>query len=179
MFGTAWAADPASDPAHAGPFYVEPEFWVAVAFVLFVAFMVWKARAAITGALDQRAETIRRQIDEAEKLRREAQDMLADYQRRQSEAYKEAEGIVAQARAEVERMKVKAQTELETAIKLRERQAMDRIAHAETQAAADVRNAAVETAIGATQTLLRERLAAGQGGELVDQAIAELPKRLH
>jgi F-type H+-transporting ATPase subunit b len=76
-------------------------------------------------------------------------------------------------------MKVKAQAELETAIKLRERQAMDRIAHAEAQATADVRNAAVEAAIGATQTLLRERLAAGQGGELVDQAIAELPRRLH
>jgi F-type H+-transporting ATPase subunit b len=179
MFGTAYAADPKGEPGHHEPFYREPEFWVAIAFVIFVGLMVWKARKAFTGPLDQRAETIRRQIDEAEKLRREAQDLLADYRHRQSEAYKEAEGIIAQAKAEAERMTVKAHADLETAIKLRERQALDRIAHVEAQAAADVRNAAVEAAIGATRQLLKERLAAGQGGELVDQAIAELPKRLH
>ncbi len=179
MFGTAYAADPKGGPGHHEPLLKTAEFWVAVAFVLFVALMVWKARKVVTDMLDQRADTIRKQIDEAETLRREAQDLLADYQRKQSEAYKEAEGIVAQARQEAERLKVKAQADLEAAIKVRERQAMDRIAHAEAQAAADVRNAAVEAAIAATQTLLRERLASGQGGELVDQAIAELPKRLH
>ncbi|MCW5747252.1 MAG: F0F1 ATP synthase subunit B [Alphaproteobacteria bacterium] len=179
MFGTAYAADPKGEVGHHGPFYAEAEFWVAIAFVIFVALMVWKARKVVTDMLDQRAEAIRKQIDEAETLRREAQDLLADYQRKQSEAYKVAEGIVAEAKAEADRMKVKAEADLETAIKQRERQAMDRIAHAEAQAMADVRNAAVEAAIGATQSLLRERLAAGQGGELVDQAIAELPKRLH
>jgi F-type H+-transporting ATPase subunit b len=179
MFGTAYAADPKGAPGHHEPFYRTPEFWVAVAFVIFVVLVVWKARGIVTGMLDQRAETIRKQIDEAETLRREAQDLLADYQRKQSEAYKEAEGIIAQARAEAERMKVKALADLEIAIKVRERQAMDRIAHAEAQAAADVRNAAVDAAIAATHALLKDRLAAGQGGELVDQAIAELPKRLH
>jgi F-type H+-transporting ATPase subunit b len=179
MFGTAFAADPKGAPGHHGPFYAEPEFWVAVAFVIFVALMVWKARKIVTDMLDQRAEAIRRQIDEAERLRREAQDLLADYQRRQADAYKEAEGIIAQARTEAERMKAKAHADLETAIKARERQALDRIAHAEAQAAGDVRNAAVEAAIDATRTLLRQRLASGQGGELIDQAIAELPKRLH
>ena len=179
MFGTAHAADPQGAPGHHEPLLQTAEFWVAIAFVIFVGLMVWKARKIVTDMLDQRADAIRKQIDEAETLRREAQDLLADYQRRQSEAYKEAEGIIAQARQEAERLKVKAQTELETAIKVRERQAIDRIAHAEAQAAADVRNAAVDAAIVATQTLLRERLAAGQGGELVDQAIAELPTRLH
>ncbi|HKU99717.1 MAG TPA: ATP F0F1 synthase subunit B [Vineibacter sp.] len=179
MFGTAYAADPKGDHGHKEPLLQSPEFWVAVAFVIFVALMVWKVRKTLTDMLDARADRIRKQIDEAETLRREAQDLLADYQRKQSEAYKEADGIIAQAKAEAERMKVKAEAELEAAIKLRERQALDRIAHAEAQAAADVRNAAVAAAISATRALMQERLAAGQGGELIDQAIAELPKRLH
>ena len=179
MFGTAYAADPKGEAGHHEPLLQQAAFWVAVAFVIFVALMVWKARKVVTDLLDQRADTIRKQIDEAETLRREAQDLLADYQRKQSEAYKEAEGIIAQAKQEAERLKVKAQADLEIAIKVRERQAMDRIGHAEAQAAADVRNAAVEAAIAATQALLKDRLASGQGGELVDQAIVELPKRLH
>jgi len=179
MFGSAYAADPKGEHGHHEPLLKSPEFWVAVAFVIFVALMVWKVRKTLTDMLDARADRIRKQIDEAETLRREAQDLLADYQRKQSEAYKEADGIIAQAKAEAERMKVKAEAELETAIKLRERQALDRIAHAEAQAAADVRNAAVAAAVNATRALMQERLAAGQGGELIDQAIAELPKRLH
>jgi F-type H+-transporting ATPase subunit b len=180
MFGTAYAADPKGEHGHhEEPMLQSAEFWVAVSFVIFVALMIWKVRKVVANLLDQRSETIRRQIDEAEKLRREAQDLLADYQRKQSEAYKEAEGIIAQAKAEAERMKVKAQADIEAAIKLRERQAVDRIAQAEAQASADVRNAAVDAAIGATQVLLRDRLASGQGGELVDRAIAELPQRLN
>ena len=179
MFGSAYAADPKGEHGHHEPLLKSPEFWVAVAFVIFVALMVWKVRKTLTDMLDARADRIRKQIDEAETLRREAQDLLADYQRKQSEAYKEADGIIAQAKAEAERMKVKAEAELETAIKLRERQALDRIAHAAAQAAADVRNAAVAAAVNATRALMQERLAAGQGGELIDQAIAELPKRLH
>ena len=179
MFGTAYAADPKGETGHHEPFYREPEFWVAIAFVIFVVLMVWKARKAFTDPLDQRAATIRKQIDDAETLRREAQAMLADYQKRQSEAYKEAEGIIAQAKAEAERMKVKAQAELETAIKLRERQALDRIAQAEAKAMAEVRSTAVDAAISATRTLLHERMQAGQGTELVDQAITDLPRRLN
>lgn len=177
MFGSAYAADPKG--GHHEPLLQSPEFWVAVAFVIFVALMVWKVRKTLTDMLDARADRIRKQIDEAETLRRDAQDLLADYQRKQSEAYKEADGIIAQAKAEVERMKIKAEAELEASIKQRERQALDRIAHAEAQATADVRNAAVTAAINATRALMQDRLAAGQGGELIDQAIAELPKRLH
>ncbi|QQS11262.1 MAG: F0F1 ATP synthase subunit B [Rhodospirillales bacterium] len=179
MFGTAYAADPKGAPGHHGPIYATPEFWVAVAFVIFVGLVVWKARAAIGAALDKRGETIRRQIEEAEKLRAEAQAMLTEYEAKRRDAVKEAEGIVAQARAEAERMKVRAQADLEASIKRSEKLALDRIAQAEAQATADVRNAAVTAAIGATGALLRERLAAGHGAELVDQAIAELPKRLH
>ncbi|MYH39134.1 MAG: hypothetical protein F4160_20310, partial [Rhodospirillaceae bacterium] len=61
-------------------------FWVLIAFVIFVAFMVWKARGAVTGALDARAESIRSEIEEAQRLREEAQGLLADYQRKQRDA---------------------------------------------------------------------------------------------
>ncbi|MGE3650864.1 MAG: F0F1 ATP synthase subunit B, partial [Reyranellaceae bacterium] len=76
-------------------------------------------------------------------------------------------------------LKARAEADLATPSKLRERQALDRIAQAEAKAMAEVRTAAVDTAISATRTLLQERMRSGQGTELVDQAIAELPRRLN
>lgn len=177
MIGTAWAAGEGAE--HALAFYLTPEFWVAVAFVIFMAIASKAAWKTITGMLDARTAAVTKQLADAQKLRDEAQAMLTEYQGKQLEAVKDAEGIVAQAKAEAERMKQKAQTDLEATIRLRERQAMDRIAQAEVQATADVRNAAVDAAIAATQMLLKERLESGQSANLVDQAIAELPQRLH
>src|SRR4051794_9296916 len=82
----------------------DPEFWVLVAFVLAIA-LVWKrGGAALTGALDERAARIRSELDEARKLREEAQQALAAYQRKQRDALKEAEQILAEAKAAAERL---------------------------------------------------------------------------
>lgn len=177
MIGSAWAAG-AGDAAK-GAFYTDPTFWVAVSFFLFFAIAGRQLWAGITQMLDQRAAQIAKQLDEAQKLRDDAQEVLAQYQRKQREASKEAEGILALARAEAERMKAKAQTDLDTAIRLREKQAMDRIAQAEAKALADVRNQAVDVALSATRQLLAEQTDPARAAALIDQAIAELPKRLH
>ncbi len=154
------------------------EFWVLVAFVLFVGFMVWKARKALVGGLDARAERIKAEIDEAQRLREEAQSLLADYQKKQREALGEAEAMVKQAQEESLRLKAKAETELAAALKRREQQALDRIAQAEAQALAEVRNLAADLAVAATRKLLIEKLDPAQAQALVSDAIAELPRRL-
>ncbi|MBL8664144.1 MAG: hypothetical protein JNM29_15020 [Candidatus Odyssella sp.] len=154
------------------------EFWVLVAFVLFVAFMVWKARKALVGGLDARAARIKAEIDEAQRLREEAQALLTDYQKKQREALGEAEAMVKQAEDEAKRLKARAETELAASLKRREQQALDRIAQAEAQALAEVRNLAADLAVAATQKILTEKLDPAKAQSLIGDAIAELPRRL-
>mgnify|MGYP001285167669 CR=1 FL=1 len=156
-----------------------PEFWVAVAFVIFVVLVYRKAKATIVGALDERAEKIRRELEEAQRLREEAQALLAQSQRRQREALKEAEAIIAHAREEAERLRRAAETDIEEQIRRREAQAMDKIAQAEAAALQQVRDMTVDIAIDATRRILSERLDDKQSAALVDDAIRELPQNLH
>ena len=176
MIGSAWAAGP--DGA-GGSVFSDPTFWVAVSFVIFLALAGKAAWKAITGMLDQRAVAITKQLDDAMKLRAEAEATLAEYKMKRDAAEGEAKGILALATAEAASLKVRAESDLANTIKLRERQALDRIAQAEAKAMAEVRSTAVDAAISATRTLLHERMQAGQGTELVDQAITDLPRRLN
>lgn len=178
MIGTALAATEEA-AAHAGPFYAQAEFWVAVAFVLVVGALSRPALRAITAALDVRADKIRGRLEEAQRLREEAQEMLATYQRRQRDALQEAEEILSHAKAEAARMREKAGTQLEESLKRREQQALERIAQAEAKATAEVRAMTVDIAIAATQNLIRENLTKKQAAALIEGAIKELPEKLH
>jgi len=176
MIGSAWAAGPGGT---GGSIFSDPTFWVAVSFVIFLALAGKAAWKGITGMLDKRAVAITKQLDDAIKLRAEAEATLAEYKMKRDAAESEAKGIIALATAEAASLKTRAETELANTIKLRERQALDRIAQAEAKAMAEVRATAVDAAISATRTLLEDRMKAGQGTELVDQAIADLPRRLN
>lgn len=155
------------------------EFWVAVAFAIFVVLTFKPARRALTGALDGRIAKIREEIEEAQRLREEAQTILASYQRRQREAVQEAEKIIAHAREEAERTRARAETELEASIKRREQQATEKIAQAEAAALDDIRDRAVDLAISATAKLLEKKLAGKAGEKPVSDAISGLSDKLH
>lgn len=156
-----------------------PEFWVAIAFVIFVALVWKKASAAIGTMLDGRAERIRSELDEAERLHKDAQALLNGYQSRLADAQKEAEAVLAHAREEAARLRSQAGSDLEASLKRREAQAMDRIAQAEAAALAEVRNLTVDIAIGASKRVLSGGLPAAQANKLIEQSIGELPKHLH
>ncbi|CBS86008.1 F0F1 ATP synthase subunit B family protein [Azospirillum lipoferum] len=156
-----------------------PEFWVFVAFVIFVALVWKKASAAIGTMLDGRAERIRSELDEAERLHKDAQALLNGYQRRLADAQKDAEAFLAHAREEAARLRAQAGSDLEASLKRREAQAMDRIAQAEAAALADVRNLTVDVAIGASKRVLSGGLPPMQADKLIEQSIGELPKHLH
>jgi len=176
MIGTAWAAG--ADADHGGLFS-DPAFWVAVAFVLFFALagkVLWKR---ITDLLDKRAAAIAKAVSDAEQLRAEALKAKTDAERTLAQAAAEGGAIIQQAREEAARMRAKAAENLETAVALREQQALDRIAQSEAQATKQVRDTAVDVALSATRALLREQVGSGRTQALVDEAIAELPKRLH
>jgi F-type H+-transporting ATPase subunit b len=177
LISTALAATEGA-AAH-GPFYAQAEFWVAIAFLIVVGGAFRPVARAMAAALDMRAEKIKARIEEAHRLREDAQEMLVTYQRKQRDAMKEAEEIIAHAKAESQRMAEQAAKELEESLKRREQQAMDRIAQAEAQALKEVREQAVDVAIAATRKLVADGMTAKQSSGMIDDAIGELAKKLH
>jgi len=157
----------------------EAEFWVLIAFVISMAIVVWKARGAMLGMLDRRAEKIKAELDEARRLADEAQKALAQHQLRQRDALKEAGAIVAQARAEAERAAQEGRKDLAAALERRKRLATERLALEEQKAVNEVRAAAVDIAVAAVRRILAEDLGAERRAALIDQAIAALPETLH
>ena len=157
----------------------DAEFWVLIAFVVAFGFLAWKVSPLLTGALDQRAAKIRHDLDEARRLREEAQRALADYQRKQRDALKEAEEILAHARVEAERAAQRAERDLEAALERRRRMASEKIALEEAKAVSDVRNVAIEIAIAAVRRALAHDLDPVRRAQLLDDAISGLPQALH
>lgn len=159
--------------------FSNPEFWVALAFVLVVIFTYRKVSAAVNTSLDARAAKIRTQIEDARKLREDAQALLADYQRKQREAMAEAEKIISSAKAEAARLKVQAEKDLEQALARRREQALERIAQSEAQAVAQVRNTAVDAALAAAEALIAKNMDGAKRDALTEKAIGELAGKLH
>lgn len=156
------------------------ELWVAVAFIIFVA-IVAKAGAfsGIVRSLDSRGERIRTELEEARRLREEAQKLVAEYQRRQREAEAEAEAIVTTAKAEAERLAVEAKAKLEDLIARRTKMAEQKIAQAEAQAVADVRAAAAEVATTAAEGLLKAQVVGQTADRLLDAAVRDVKAKLN
>jgi F-type H+-transporting ATPase subunit b len=159
--------------------FSDPTFWVGLAFVLTVGYISRPIWRAMSGSLDERADKIRAQIEEARKLREDAQALLAEYQRKQRDALSEAEAIVAQAKEDAARMKAQAEKDLQHSIERRKAQALDRIAQSEAQALASVRNTAVDVAMAAAEKLIAEKMSADHQAGLVDQSIKDLGSRLN
>jgi len=156
----------------------DAEFWVLIAVVIF-AVAVWKpASRAVTGMLDQRATRIQGELDEARKLREEAEQLLAEYKRKQGEAAAEAQAIIAHAQDEAERIAGQAARDLEHALERRQHLAEERIAQAEAKAVDEIRAAAVDVAIAAAREVIASEMDESRGGALLDSAIAALPQRL-
>ena|SRR5215475_12104410 len=158
----------------------EAEFWVAVAFVLFIGVLVrFGVHRLIVDGLDTRAARIKNELDEAKRVREEAQALLADYQRKRGEADREADAIVSAARAEAERLAAEAKTKVEEFVARRTQMAETKIAQAEAQALADVRSAAADAAVAAAERILSETAKGKIGDDLISQGIRDLKAKLN
>jgi F-type H+-transporting ATPase subunit b len=161
-------------------YFSEPDFWVGVSFVLFVLLLVYlKVPGMIARSLDERAEAISAELEEAKKLREEAQAVLAEYQGKKAEAEKEAENIVAQAKREAEIYGEEARRKMQEQMERRSRLAEQKIAQAEASAVKDVRAAATELAIEAASKIIADEVKGAKAASLVDQSISGLRKQLN
>jgi F-type H+-transporting ATPase subunit b len=159
-------------------FIHESEFWVLVAAIAFVALVGRRAARALTSGLDARAARIRAELDEARRLREEAEALVAQYRAKHQEAAAEAAAIVAHAKEEAERIAAQGARDLEQALERRQRMAEERIAQAEAKAIAEVRIAAIDVAIAAAHDVISGEIDARRGSALLDEAIVALPQRL-
>ncbi len=179
LISVAQAAEAASQAEEAGAFYQDAHFWVGVAFVLVVAMLAKPVIKAATAGLDARAQGIKTRIDEAQKLAEDAQEALALYKRKQRDAMKDAEEIIASAKAEAEALAAQAAKDLTATMARREQQAMDRIAQAEAQALREVQSVAVDVAVEAARSVLAKTVTGDAAAKLVDGAIKDLPGKFH
>jgi F-type H+-transporting ATPase subunit b len=163
---------------HDESFFAEPRNWVVLAFLLFFILFGKKLWGALAGILDARAVAVKAEIEEAARLRREAESMLRDAEKQRADALAEAKAMIEGARAEAGRLAAAAAAEAEASARRREQMAIDRIAAAEKAAVDDVRLAAADIATTAARQVLAEGLTADADSVLIDQAITQLPMAL-
>ncbi len=158
----------------------EPTFWVAMSFLGFIGVAIYfKLPGMITKQLDDRSARIAKELEEAQRLREDAQALYAEYKRKAENAVKEAEQILAQVKTEAEEMAKESAAALEVALQRRQVAAEARIAQAEAQAVTDVRAATVELAIGAARDLLNQEVIGAKAAELIDKSVADLSRNLN
>lgn len=156
------------------------ESWVLVAFLLFVGLMIYmKVPGLVAKMLDERAAKIASDLDEARKLREEAQALLASYQARRAEAEKDAANIVAQARADAAEYAEEARRKLAETLERRRKQAEQKIAQAEAAAIKEVRAVATEVAVTAATSLVAEAAKGEKGAALIAESIKAVKNRLN
>ena len=155
-----------------------PETWVLVAFLIFIALVTKKAYMVITVALDARATRIREGLDDAARLREEAQSLLAQYQRQQRGADSEIEAMLERARRDSALMLEAARTRLAAQLLQREKQTTQNIARAEAQMVDEVRAAASEMAMAAIEYMIIQNLNQSRATKLIDDSIGDLGMRL-
>jgi F-type H+-transporting ATPase subunit b len=163
---------------HAESFFADPKNWVVLAFFLFFILFGKKLWDALAAILDARTTSVKAELEEASRLRREAEAMLADAEKQRANALSEAKTLIERARSEADRLAGEAAAEAEAAAKRRERMAIDRIGAAEKAAVDDVRLAAADIATTAARQVIAEGLNEEADARLIDQAISQLPSAL-
>ena len=159
---------------------LEAEFWVAAAFVIFLGVLGYLgAHKLLLSSIDERRERIKSELDEARRLKSEAEALLAQYKRKQQDAEREAQAIVASAKTEAERLAAEAEAKLEEFVARRAKIAENKIAQAEAQALAEVRSAAADAAVAAAERILARTVDEKLADDLIRQGIEEFEGKLN
>ena len=161
-------------------FIFEPEFWVAVSFFLFVGVVLYLGvHKKIASALDARSAAIAKELEEAKRLREEAEKVLADYRRMQGDVAKETKGIIDLASKEAEILAAETRRSMKEQFERRMKLVEDKIARAEAEALREVRTAAAEAAVKAAQMVIAAKLTPEAADKLVSQGIDALEGKLN
>ena len=160
-------------------FLLDTDIWYAVSFLGFAA-ILWKyGKPALLGALDSRINAVREELETAENLRVEAQEMLAQYQRKHKDAVKDAEEILTNAKKQAKEIQKKAEVDLDETIARREKQLIERLDRLKQNAKDEILEHASSLAIAATTEIISDTLDKKANTKLVDQTIKGVGKNFH
>lgn len=166
---------------HSEAYMQDPAFWVAMGFVIFMALFLKYLLPKVTAGLDTRAAKIREQLEQAEKLRKEAEALLASYKKQQKDMQKQAKEILAGAEKDAKTIREKAAEELKSAVARRRAQAEENIKRAEEDAVREIKKQLVDVATEAARKVIAERLESSGGKEdpAIARALAAIDRQLH
>ncbi len=157
----------------------DESFFVALSFVTVIgAFLYLKLPQRLLSALDTKSAEIADALEQARKLREDAEALLADYEARRKSAEQQAEEIVTEARATAERLVEEAHVAMQAQFERRTQQAESKIARAEEQLVGEVRAAITRLAVDPAAHLIETGMSAQQANSLIEQNISELKDRL-
>lgn len=158
----------------------EPRFWSSLAFVLFFVIFGRKLWAVITSKLDERADEIRKNLDEATRLRREAEQMLEDSKRDLKHAQEEAQQLIASSSLEAKNLRAQAERDVDDMVARHEKMARERIHVAEQMALRDIREQATALALAAAKDILRQQITEDTdlAHKLITDGLKQLPQAL-
>ncbi len=157
-------------------FFSDTHSWVLISFLLFVVLAYKMGRGSVTSALDSHIETARKDVEEAENLRVEAQELLSEYQRMKRETASEAEDVIKTAEEHAQKIREKASKELDAELARREEQLKERLSLMEAQAIEEMRAYAADLAIKATREIIVDNIDSKKAKSLNDQAISDVEK---
>jgi F-type H+-transporting ATPase subunit b len=159
---------------------LEAESWVALAFLCFLGLLVYLgAHRKMIAAIDNRQARIKSELEQARRLREEAQTLLGEFERKARDAETEAQAIIAGAKAEAERLAAEAKLKAEDFVARRTKMAETKIAQAEAQAIADVRSAAADAAVAAAEKIIATAAKGKVAEDLLARGIAEIRQKFN
>lgn len=160
-------------------FLSNPTFWVAIAFLLFVGMTYKKIAGFLLRALDERSAKIAAELDEARRLREQAEALLADYKKKQAEYLREADAMLQKARQDADALSRQSEKELKETLDARMQQAMSKIAREEDAAIQEVRNHVVDIALAAARAVIVTHVGKLSQDELVKLALSDIERKIH
>ena len=159
---------------------MDATFWTLIALIAFLGGLLYLRVPGMIGkALDDRSSNIRNELEEARKLREEAQALLADYQARRKQAEEEAQEIVAAAKREAATIAKDAEHKTADFVQRRTAVAAQKIEQAEATAIAEVRAAAIDVAVSAAEQLIEGKMTTATANSLIEEGIAEVKSKMN
>ncbi len=156
------------------------EFWVAVSFLILMGIFGWMGvHRTIIQALDKRSGRIKDELTDARRLKEEAAKLVEEYRSRRAAAEREAQDIVANAKADAERVAAETKAKMEDFVARRTKSAETKIALAEAQALADVRAAAADAAVAAAAQIMAQTVKGSVADDLLTKGITEVRAKLN
>jgi len=157
----------------------DSNFWVLISFLIFLGIAWHYGRAAALGKLDDKINNIRKELEEAERIRVDAQELLAEYQRKHKDAMSEADQIIADAKKHAEYIRAKAEEEMNKAQSRRQAQLDEKLTRIEQNAKQDIESYTAKIAVNAARQILTDKMDAKTDKDIMAKVMNTMSKTIN